>query len=85
MRLPGRELESLLEPYIPSDSARQALAERYVEHATGRVAGRRWRVLDLGCGAGDSADHFRARDPDVDWVVCFYVARIARGARPHAR
>jgi SAM-dependent methyltransferase len=25
-------------------------------------------VLDLGCGAGDSVDVFRARDPEVQWV-----------------
>ena len=26
------------------------------------------RVLDLGCGTGDSVDLFRARDPNVEWV-----------------
>ena len=25
-------------------------------------------MLDLGCGAGDSVDVFRARDPEVQWV-----------------
>jgi SAM-dependent methyltransferase len=25
-------------------------------------------VLDLGCGTGDSVEHFRARDPEVEWL-----------------
>ncbi|MGO9754197.1 MAG: class I SAM-dependent methyltransferase [Solirubrobacteraceae bacterium] len=68
MRLPGRELESLLRAYLPSDNARQTLADRYIECATGRVDGRPWRVLDLGCGSGSSIDYFRARDPEVEWI-----------------
>jgi SAM-dependent methyltransferase len=34
----------------------------------GRPDGRPWRVLDLGCGTGDSVDLFRARDPAVAWT-----------------
>ena len=68
MRLPGRELESLLRSQIPRDTARQAIADRYIEAELGRPAGRPWRVLDLGCGAGGSVDAFRARDPAVAWI-----------------
>ncbi len=68
MRLPGRELESLLAASVPGDDARQAIADRYIEAEVGRPAGRPWRVLDLGCGAGGSVDSFRARDPEVDWI-----------------
>jgi SAM-dependent methyltransferase len=38
------------------------LADHYVERLRAR------RVLDLGCGPGDSVDLFRAAVPDVDWV-----------------
>lgn len=68
MRLPGREVEALLGSALPSDHARQILADHYIERGIGRVEGRPWRVLDLGCGAGDSVDAFRARDPAVEWV-----------------
>jgi SAM-dependent methyltransferase len=68
MRLPGRELEALLGPSLPSDHARQTLADRYIERGIGRADGRPWRVLDLGCGVGDSVAFFRARDPAVQWV-----------------
>lgn len=68
MRLPGRELEELLRSAVPSDHARQTLADHYIDRAPGRVEGRPWRVLDLGCGSGSSVDFFRARAPGVHWV-----------------
>ncbi len=68
MRYPGRELDGLLAAALPSDHAHQTLAERYIELGLGRTGGERWRVLDLGCGAGGSIDFFRVRDPQVDWV-----------------
>jgi SAM-dependent methyltransferase len=68
MRFPGRELAALLPEALPSDDARQALADRYIELEVGRSDSRPWRVLDLGCGSGTSLDFFRARDPGVEWV-----------------
>jgi SAM-dependent methyltransferase len=53
---------------VPGDHARQTLADRYVEAEIGRPLQGPWRVLDLGCGAGDSVAMFRARDRDVRWV-----------------
>jgi SAM-dependent methyltransferase len=53
---------------VPGDHARQTLADRYIEQESGRPQQGPWRVLDLGCGAGDSVALFRARDPDVQWV-----------------
>lgn len=67
-RIPGRELEELLGPALPSDHARQTLADHFIDREVGRDDGRPWRVLDLGCGPGDSVDAFRARDPGVRWV-----------------
>ena len=81
VRLPGRELEGLLGPFLPTDHARQTLADRYIERALGRPAQRPWRVLDLGCGSGSSVDFFRARDPDVDWIGL----DVADPTEPHTR
>jgi SAM-dependent methyltransferase len=58
----------LLGPAVPSDHARQVLAEYYIDRQVGRQDGRPWRVLDLGCGPGNSIDYFRARDAEVEWV-----------------
>lgn len=68
MRLPGRELEALFAARLPSDHARQTLADDYIQRGIGRCDGHPWRVLDLGCGVGNSVDFFRARDPGVEWV-----------------
>jgi SAM-dependent methyltransferase len=67
-RLPGREILPLLGAAVPEDHARQTLAEHYIEQCAGSAAAHRWRVLDLGCGAGGSVDVFRAEDPNVEWV-----------------
>jgi len=68
MRFPGRDLEALLGDALPSDHARQTLADQYIKRAIGRPSRGQWRVLDLGCGSGSSVDLFRARDPDVEWI-----------------
>jgi SAM-dependent methyltransferase len=58
----GDDLGELLGHRIPSDHSRQVLADHYAERLRGR------RVMDLGCGTGDSVDLFRAADPAVEWV-----------------
>jgi SAM-dependent methyltransferase len=66
----GDDLLALLGDRIPADHARQVVADAYV----GKWY-RRWRersgparVLDLGCGAGDSVELFRRFDPEVRWI-----------------
>jgi SAM-dependent methyltransferase len=62
---PG-DLYELLKRYIPRDHARQVTSTYYVEKLMkGGPPGR--RVMDLGCGPGDTVDLFRGFDPDVDW------------------
>ena len=58
----GDDLGELLGHRIPADHSRPVLADHYA----GRLGAR--RVMDLGCGAGDSIDLFRSVDPAVSWV-----------------
>jgi SAM-dependent methyltransferase len=58
----GDDLGDLLGHRIPTDHSRPVLADHYAERL------RAERVLDLGCGAGDSVDLFRSVDPDVSWT-----------------
>lgn len=71
----GDDLRELLGERIPSDHSRPVLADHYAERL------RAHRVLDLGCGAGDSVDLFRSANPDVRWVG----ADIADSAEVAAR
>jgi SAM-dependent methyltransferase len=68
VRIPGRELGQLLGGAVPSDHARQTIADDYIRQRLGHDPRAAWRVLDLGCGSGNSVDVFRARDPEVEWV-----------------
>ncbi len=58
----GDDLGELLGDRMPGDHSRPVLADDYAWRL--RAA----RVLDLGCGAGDSVDLFRSVDPQVSWV-----------------
>jgi SAM-dependent methyltransferase len=62
-----RTLREVLKPYLPGDHARQVSARYYVERLMTQPQPPK-RVLDLGCGRGDSVDLFRRYDPNVDWV-----------------
>jgi SAM-dependent methyltransferase len=58
----GDDLGELLGHRIPTNHSRTVLADHYAARLKAR------RVMDLGCGAGDSVDLFRAVVPDVSWV-----------------
>ena len=58
----GDDLGDLLGHRIPADHSRPLLADHYASQLRPR------RVLDLGCGSGDSLDLFRSVDPEVSWV-----------------
>jgi SAM-dependent methyltransferase len=60
----GDDLRELLGDRIPRARVGQALADDYIPVLLRDGP----RVLDLGCGAGDSVDQFRSVDPAVRWV-----------------
>jgi SAM-dependent methyltransferase len=67
----GDDLIELLGERIPTDHSRQVLADHYVETAFAGIAaeaGGEPRVVDLGCGAGDSVEQFRTVAPGVRWM-----------------
>ena len=64
----GDDLGQLLGGRIPADHSRPVLADDYAARLRAR------RVMDLGCGAGDSVELFRSVDPLVSWVGVDIVA-----------
>ena len=58
----GDDLGDLLGTRIPGDHSRQVLADHYAARL------RAQKVMDLGCGVGDSVELFRGVDPGVRWV-----------------
>jgi SAM-dependent methyltransferase len=65
----GDDLGELLGPRIPGDHSRQVVADDYAARFLSqddRPAAP--RVMDLGCGTGDSVDLFRKLDPRTRWT-----------------
>jgi SAM-dependent methyltransferase len=60
----GDDLRSVLGDAVPRVRVRQALADDLIP----RLLEAGPRVLDLGCGRGDSVDQFRSVRSDVRWV-----------------
>jgi SAM-dependent methyltransferase len=65
----GDDLGDLLGDRIPGDHSRQVLADDYAAQLLARAdMPRSARVMDLGCGAGDSVELFRALNSEMHWV-----------------
>jgi len=56
-----------LQAYIPMDHSRQVTAEHCLRHLLATNPDIR-RVMDLGCGPGNSIDFFREKIEEVNWV-----------------
>src|SRR5215216_2667456 len=74
----GDDLGQLLGGRIPADHSRPVLADDYAARLRAR------RVMDLGCGAGDSVELFRSVDPLVSWVGVDIVASPEVAGRTRA-
>ncbi len=65
----GDDLGELLGSRIPADHSRQTVADAYAERFLARPdRAAAPRVMDLGCGRGESVDLFRSIEPAVRWV-----------------
>ena len=65
----GDDLRELLGERIPADHSRQVVADHYAARFLARPERpARPRVMDLGCGTGDSVDLFRSLEPAVRWT-----------------
>jgi ubiquinone/menaquinone biosynthesis C-methylase UbiE len=65
----GADLADLLGSRIPADHSRSVLADELAADYMGRPdRPPAPRVLDLGCGTGDSIDLFRSLEPRVRWT-----------------
>ncbi|MGH7598747.1 MAG: class I SAM-dependent methyltransferase [bacterium] len=63
----SRILYHLMKDYVPKDHTRQITPEYYLERLFKRENDLN-KVMDLGCGAGDSIDYFRKKMPDIKWI-----------------
>jgi len=57
----------LLKEYIPNDHNHQVTSRYFLDHLF-RQDNKIHRVMDLGCGAGDSFEYFRKKDPGIRWI-----------------
>jgi SAM-dependent methyltransferase len=56
----------LFRPFLLSDHSRQATAKCFAREAVRYLSGA-GKILDLGCGEGDSTAFFSEIDPNADW------------------
>jgi SAM-dependent methyltransferase len=63
----SRVLYYLLKDHLPQHHTHQVTAEYYIDYVFKHENNIK-HVMDLGCGAGDSIDYFRAKDSGLKWV-----------------
>jgi ubiquinone/menaquinone biosynthesis C-methylase UbiE len=69
LQMLGADLEALMGSRIPADHSHSVLADGYAGQYLARSdRPPAPRVLDLGCGTGDSVDLFRSLEPRVQWI-----------------
>lgn len=57
----------LLKKYIPDDHSRQVNSEYYIDYIFQKEPKIK-KVMDLGCGEGNSVDLFHKKNPGIKWV-----------------
>lgn len=61
------EFPDLFRKIVPNDHSHQVVSEYYVDYLFARYNNIQ-RVMDLGCGAGNSIDIFRKKNPHIRWI-----------------
>ena len=64
----GAHVETVISEYVPNDHSRQVNSEYYVDHLRQQGSGGPERIMDLGCGTGQSFWYFQNRFPGAQWV-----------------
>ncbi len=62
-----QKFADLLFPQIPQDSSQQVTSEYYITQILAAEAKSPIKVLDLGCGEGNSEAKFKAHEQKVEW------------------
>jgi len=60
-------MNKFISDYVPSDHSRQVNARFYIDKVMSDFDGKA-RVLDLGCGHGNSFEHFKKGNSEIEWI-----------------
>ena len=63
----NQKFAELLSNQIPQDSSQQVTAEYYINQTLKVKNQDPIKVLDLGCGEGNSESKFKAHSPNAEW------------------
>ena len=63
-----QKFSELLAEQIPEDSSQQITSEYYISYLLQRKYNSKIKILDLGCGAGNSEEKFKATKKNIDWL-----------------
>ena len=62
----NQKFTDLLAEQIPHDSSQQISSEYYIQHLLQSDRSKQ-KILDLGCGEGNSEAKFKACNQDIQW------------------
>lgn len=60
------KLNNLFKKYIPKNHSCQVAPEYFVDCVFQKNKTK--KILDLGCGTGESLDYFKKKNPDIEWI-----------------
>lgn len=63
----NQKFSELLQAQIPQDSSQQITSEYYISYLLKEENSSKLKVLDVGCGEGNSEEKFKAHQQDITW------------------